>query len=464
MPAITDRMVGMSNINGRFQPVVGPGQEAHGVSYLGQFASAAACEAVVLRGSSCWSYTWYQPGDAQGLGNGCWCATTKYFDWSPHRAGTATSGRVWRGCGSDYDCALNGACNPSTRTCACYPGWIGAACSRLNETAAGNAAGYQKTESGANVSSWGGPVWHDAGNGTYHMFVSEMINHCGLDTWASNSRIMHAVSDTLEGPYEAREELFPPFSHEPDVKRAPDGTYAMFFTQRVPSNFTACASCTNGSTPQSCALFPAHPDTDPTKLSTSPGLNGPWSAPVTVMENTFSDANLSPLISNGSALLGLWRTFLQPNASKGYSRIHTVTASDYKNPATYRYSTSYADSPDLFNLGGPTEDPFLYTDRNGKYHALFHNMYGCMPCGGHAYSDDGEHWTYTGGDAYGDVLKQTVAGVTYDNKVNRRERPHLVFDPETNDPILLTTGVIPGWYACLVFFVVVFVVRIHDGA
>ena len=51
-----------------------------------------------------------------------------------------------------------------------------------------------------NVSSWGGsPVKGD--DGKWHLFVSEIVNGCGLHYWETNSQCTHAVADTAEGPF-----------------------------------------------------------------------------------------------------------------------------------------------------------------------------------------------------------------------------------------------------------------------
>ena len=64
------------------------------------------------------------------------------------------------------------------------------------------------------VSSWGGgPPAYDAATGMYHLFVSEMAAHCGESTWARMSQSAHAVSDTVEGPYERVDLVIPTVSH-----------------------------------------------------------------------------------------------------------------------------------------------------------------------------------------------------------------------------------------------------------
>ena len=426
-----------SNIGGRFQPSLpNPATSAGDIYYLGSFNSEKDCSNVVKEGSrQYYSYTWFSAKTANtSYENMCYAVATNKWDWFPHGVNQAFSGRLFYGCDSEEDCALNGKCNKQTKQCLCNSGWTGLACTRLDERPTKSQNGFQFSSEGVNHSSWGGAILKS--DETFHMYSSLMTHKCGLDSWATNSKIIHATSDNILGPYkyDGSSELFPVFSHEPDVKviNKNNGEVGIFFTMRNPDKFPLC-DCTNGTTPKSCNLYPAHPDKDPTYVSTATNHSGPWSTPIAIMKDTFSDSNLTPLLNEDGSLIGLWRSFY----NHSYSRIHLVTASDYKDPSTYKYNVSW--SGDLFNLGGPTEDPFLFKDSDGYYHAIFHNMYGCMPCGGHAFSKDGFSWTYTGGDSYG--WSYLVGDTKYD--VVRRERPHLVFNDQ-QVPIALSTGVIPG--------------------
>lgn len=100
----------------------------------------------------------------------------------------------------------------------------------------------------------------------------------------------------------------------------------------------------------------------------------------------------------------------------------------------------------------------VYLDRRGIFHAVFHNQIeddDQRLCGGHAFSEDGSIWTFTGTSWSNWV--EFVDGSEY--YFSRRERPHLVFG-DAKDPYkitALTTGVqygsaaprsIPGQDAC----------------
>ena len=88
--------------------------------------------------------------------------------------------------------------------------------------------------------------------------------------------------------------------------------------------------------------------------------------------------------------------------------------------------------------GDNTEDPFVW-ESDGHFHALFHAM---DPgddqtyCGGHAFSEDGLSWTYSG-IAFSNLVNFTD-GSSF--AFSRRERPHLLFAPDKT-PIALSNGV-----------------------
>lgn len=156
------------------------------------------------------------------------------------------------------------------------------------------------------------------------------------------------------------------------------------------------------------------------------------------------DANFNGVVNADGSFVGLWRTWsctrdLCPphyavlGAAKGlhddaacFSVVHAITGPDWKNPSSYR-TQMRSGGPAAFPLaknqlkwlfeGEYTaqqatrgiEDPMVYVDRHGTYHAIFHDMFErCDPavegsgCHAprdtvtHAYSVDGTSWTSTG--------------------------------------------------------------------
>jgi len=211
---------------------------------------------------------------------------------------------------------------------------------------------------------------------------------------------------------------FPIWSHEAAVTRAPSGEYVAFFSYNPspgPSR-TACHTCTDGSTPSTCSKSgqigaPFIENTDPTYMSWSADARGNWSEPVLVLgpsvvrSMTPMDTNMAVVINSDGSVSGMWRD----HHPTGKSTPHLVAATNWKEPNTYKFSeddllfgsketapapTADTDAelqggegkkpkPHGKNPGG-LEDMFLWVDKRGNYHAVFHQMYACDTCTAHA--------------------------------------------------------------------------------
>jgi hypothetical protein len=97
------------------------------------------------------------------------------------------------------------------------------------------------------------------------------------------------------------------------------------------------------------------------------------------------------------------------------------------------------------NLPKSQEDPFMWIDRRGHWHALVHRMFdppGGGPCGawagGHLFSADGTQWSPIA-RAYNTTVRTADGGATI---FDRRERPKLIFNAE-GAPTHLYNGAIP---------------------
>jgi hypothetical protein len=87
------------------------------------------------------------------------------------------------GCRSDLDCSLNGDCLPSGE-CDCDPAWEGTQCERFAQLPTPSHSDIKET----NVTTWGGGPLQRKVNGSFHMYVAEMVGSCGITTWQTTRR------------------------------------------------------------------------------------------------------------------------------------------------------------------------------------------------------------------------------------------------------------------------------------
>jgi hypothetical protein len=355
------------------------------------------------------------------------------------------SATVATACTSNFDCALNGVCQ-TNNTCACEAAWETTAgakfgCSTLSLLPASQGTGLHSIDDGRNTSSWGGSVLQDEIGGIWHMFASELTAHCGINSWTYNSRVIHATSSSPMGSFQRQEEFAGVFSHEPIAVRDPTTReWAVFFTSDSPSGRPVC-NCSDGSSTASCEGLPKYGKQGPTFVTWASSPTGPWSPPLQLFSEGAreADTNLAPYIYPNGSLIGIWRT--HPGASPG-SIPHLVTAAHWKNASSYVWHTD-----PILPLHVPEnvglEDPSVYRDARGGFHSLFHafNLSGTTgdrDFGGHAFSEDGWNWTWSG-------LSYTSSGTYIDGtsfKFLGRQRPHFVFEEGSTSPLGLTNGVI----------------------
>ena len=392
--------------------------------------------------SGCTSYTYYHSdyrksalaGKCYGDNSGTWSPV--YSDLGqPGLYGNVTSGQndplsYKTTCSGIDDCSANGVCSTTTKTCECYPQWMGKYCGQLNFAPTDKAAGLQSTDEGGRVSSWGGSVMR-GDDGKYHMFAAEMTHNTGIVVWMSNSQIRHAVSDDPTGTFVASDISSPVWGHEPTAARAPTGEYVVFFTASFDSVPCTGYECPNGNDGNSILYDDEDkclPDTQcyvfqdlMTYMIYSKDPAGPWSEPELVPTGDFgsSDTNLAPIILSDGSLIGLGRP------------PYMWRATAWNDTSTYTVE-ELADTV----LG---EDPFLYIDPYDEsiLHGLSHAG-GWDSRGGHVWSTDGGKTWKVHEDiaSYGSLITYTdgTTGV-----LTRRERPHLIFDEE-GMPLALTNG------------------------
>jgi len=276
------------NYNNALNVIVPKGTSNGGtVKYLGNFESLDKCQSACIGSTEerCWHFVQLKSGD-QSAGD-CYAVVSPGFN--PSYDETAITGSVHWDCRNDEDCSLNGKCQVNG-ACRCRAAWKGRRCETLNVLPPSRSSGYRGTDDGHNTSSWGGAVLKDDA-GTYHMWASEMTEHCGIGAWVQNSRIIHATSSSPAGPYIRKDVTWGVFAHEPEVVPGPNGEYIMYFTAnpRYPrpdgGEHGWCNCCREGSGPCDGSTGPGDcpggaPGEGNSYMSWTMDPNGGWSEKV----------------------------------------------------------------------------------------------------------------------------------------------------------------------------------------
>jgi len=381
-------------------------------------------------------------------------------------AALAVSAAAASGCdGSDLCCSLSGSFDAASGACACRAPWSGPNCSALDLLPAKPfPQGYGVTP---NLTSWGGNALL-GDDGRYHLLVAEMVDGCLLNTWQTNSRVVHAVSDAPDGPF-VRDgpAALDVWAHNPQVV-AYTGGFALFHiglgTGGHPVNCSANSSSVGGAPEHgrdglrnnarqrdlkvlgvgSAAGNAAQSNAAGSTLHLSPSLSGPWTP---VLEGyPPSCNNPAPAVHPTN---GTW--FLICDSQLLY-RLDGVAP--FAAPVG-QWTQVAALTPTPGRVPGSYEDAFLFFDTQipPNWHVLFHiwtsitNITTCTnsTVSGLAFSRDGLHWLFSESEPYTNVVAFADGSELV---VPTRERPKILFDPVTRAPKYLFNGAAGGWTSC----------------
>lgn len=215
-----------------------------------------------------------------------------------------------------------------------------------------------------------------------------------------------------------------------------------------PCGFQTC-TCDNGTSTRECIARQAarHCDYEkarwPSYMAYSSDANGPWSEPELIPAFRDSggqgDFNVAPLIFPNGSVLFLYRW---GGGSPYESHLRLGHAAHWRNVSSYLIENATDLFPDLPT--GGFEDPHLYRDSRGGFHALLHSMVGedsCHrladpsgkgACGAHIFSENGLQWqTFNSSGAYNGSVDFAADATAAAGRAifTRRERPHAVFAP-----------------------------------
>lgn len=375
-------------------------------------------------------------------------------------------------CTSDLACSLNGICQDGTdgntsTSCLCDPEWRGTRCQYLNFKPASRNNGFRIK----NTVTWGASILpDDRKGGDWMAFAAKMVNGCGLNSWTTNSAIVVASANNPAGPYvESGSTVSPPWAHNPQAIYVPSqnverrGTYVVYalgdgvpihgpvqnctagleddFAQKTATSTTSTSMTRREM--QSSAANKSQNVTVTFKLHHSnTGPLGPWKSHVAEIRDLPSDYDF-PGNWNPSPILlpdGRIRVVVHTNYPDGWSGEVIVEAASWKGP--YHPITR-----DITSCTKCQEDPFIWTDKRGHWHILYHRMFdppGPNPIpspgwtGGHSFSKDGMHWSPIFRAYNTTVLFEDGGSV----EMLRRERPKLIFGPDGVTPTHLSNGVV----------------------
>ena len=243
-----------------------------------------------------------------------------------------------------------------------------------------------------------------------------------------------------------------------------------------PGGPTCWTGCHGGVTSQGC--FDVDQDHRgrpsirfPTYMAWARHPLGPYSAPqmvyngsdragLSTREGATGDTNMAPVIYSDGSLLGLWRGSRYPNASQFQ---YVVTASDWRDPASYHWGAATRANNVFPALAQPTkdgvyyncgvEDPSLWLDAHGIVHAVLHDW----EAGAHAASaDKGHSWRWYGGHCSVSNRSANRSAIDWGRSVwppvlrfesgreitpHRRERPHVILAKDGHTVEAISTGV-----------------------
>ncbi len=253
---------------------------------------------------------------------------------------------------------------------------------------------------------WGSSVIKDE-EGSYHMYASrwpkEYPFHPG---WMVASEIVHAVSDTPEGPYEFQSVALPArgaqywdgrATHNPSVTKHKD-TYVLFYTG-ITHPFAELDD--PGSLDLESHYTTLARSNKRIGIATSKSPYGPWERRDAPVLDTQPDTFYSFLTSNPSPWINEDGSVVLIFKSRAYGRdrfpfqssmmIGAAKAPQFEGPYTV-----VGDEPVLGeHKGGVVEDPFLWRDEKG-YHMLAKDMRGRISGRAHdgvlLHSEDAVTW------------------------------------------------------------------------
>jgi lysophospholipase L1-like esterase len=279
-------------------------------------------------------------------------------------------------------------------------------------------------------------------DGKYHIFASRWSNSTGFSPyWLTNSEIIHAVSDTPEGPYKFSDVALPArgaefwdgqMTHNPAIRKFGD-TYLLYYTGTTYKGARPSKENPVGET--DALKLEAHQG-ERIGLATSKSPFGPWKRLDKPILDTRPNSWEQYLVSNAAPVImkdGKVRLYY-----KGVEklRVHSIGLAVADCP-TCEYKR-FSDKP--LNMGVGAEDPFIWQE-NGKYKALMldhEKRYSPDKEIFYAESADGIHWKVPNNAIAVSKNIKFADGST--KRMNSTERPHVLIENGKPTHVFFATG------------------------
>jgi hypothetical protein len=290
----------------------------------------------------------------------------------------------------------------------------------------------------------------------YHYFGSGISGGCSLPQFATNSFSARATASSPDGPYEFQEAALPEFSHSTSITRDVDGSFLLWSIGKG-MNGTDTHTCEGkGPWPKSSGTSDGKGDGphDFVRVAKSKHITGPWQ-PRVIMQTDVSDpsawncnkSNPSAVtLSNGSILLMYrgQRCKRDPNCRNASINLCQAQGIAFAENS----DAPFVDRQGSIEALRGNEDAFFWQSKRG-FHALFHSKNACgqsddevESCGAVAYSPDSWHWTLNKEPVYnGTVVWEEEDGTLTEATLMTRQRPNILFDEASKQPLMLINGV-----------------------
>eukprot|EP00466_Bigelowiella_natans_P018467 jgi/Bigna1/143123/aug1.76_g17831 len=292
-------------------------------------------------------------------------------------------------------------------------GWKDAKCQTLDfEPLDKDVIGYNAIVTTESASA-GAAIVQGTG-GVWHMWVTEIAKNCGYPSWKTNSMISYASSTSLAGPYAKKDDLFGPFASTPKAVKAPSGEYVLYISafvdplsQRVDANADTNVCDCSITHPNKRLYAKMWTWCNETRTDVTEATYMTWTKTPSDLTSYSPFVRIYQPEDHLQTLHAMYSPLILPERKYLISEYRWKCPKNIfrGEPSTYEFFGANIFGTNFMSAKDGLEDPSLYRDPNGVFHAFIVNRIGGYSIL-HAYSTDFTTWTSTG-TAYANSLAFT---------------------------------------------------------